>query len=184
MNFENQKILKKLIVAYSAYYNRELSDDVIKMYIEDLSEFDLTEIVDAFKKYRNDAKNRQMFLPAQIKEIISPIVEKKDLAISTALRVKEAIYKYGWSNENEAKIFIGPAGWKMIDRFGGWKYVCENLGINLMEGQFFAQFRDAIESNLKLNQAGINTELPSIEQSSYAGQIKQITNRLIKKHDI
>ena len=165
MNQDQLKELKRMIIATGIYYQRDLPDEVLQMYVGDLQDLDFSEVITAMTSYRRDPKNTRMFLPAQIREIIMPTVNTKDLARETALRIQEAVTKFGWPNPTKAQEFIGEAGWAVVERFGGWSYLCQNLGVGIQPGQFIAQCRDAIESHLNLERAGINKLLPAIEQT-------------------
>lgn len=171
MNEDQIKMLKRTIIAASNYYGKELSDDAVRMYANDLSEFGYLPVMDAITKYRRDSRNRQMFLPAHIVEIIQPRIHDKDLAVVTANKVHEAVVKFGHMRQQEARENIGEQGWRIIQRMGGWVWLCENLGVDISVTTFTAQFRDTMNSELALQSAGVNTSLPVIEQ---ARELKQI----------
>jgi hypothetical protein len=52
--------------------------------------------------------------------------------------------KVGYCNAGQAEKYIGPDGWRIVQRQGGWTYICENLGRNLNPGTFQAQLRDQL----------------------------------------
>lgn len=175
--------IKKMIVITSQYYGRPINDDVVKMYLDDLHNMDFNDVVVAMKRYRMDPRNKSMFLPAHIRELIAPSVKPIDLARDTALRIKNAITKFGSWNQREARAFVGDAAWRVVERFGGWQYLCENLGTNALRGDtFMAQCRDAVESDLNLGIAGVDTSRPVLEQidrsGSVAGLLKSLGNKL------
>lgn len=145
----------------SAYYRLAINDAVLKMYADDLSDMDYTEVMNALNKYRKNPKNRFMPLPAMIRELINPEIDDDTIAISTASKVLQAVSKYGWSNASEAKYFIGELGWAGVARFGGWTYVCENLGDGIQLGTFNAQLREVLKSEIKVFRSG--GALPEIE---------------------
>jgi hypothetical protein len=161
---EEKSLLKKLIVATSSYYNRQINDDAIKMYVNDLADLSFEKVCEAMDEYRKNSNHRFMWLPAQIREIVSPTPKTKDVARMAALQIRSAITKFGWSNPTQAKEFIGPRGWEYVERFGGWVYLCENLGVTLSETTFFAQFRDSVESGENLRQMDFDATLPALEQ--------------------
>ncbi|WP_289460478.1 hypothetical protein, partial [Klebsiella pneumoniae] len=61
-------------------------------------------------------------------------------------RIREAISKFGYANQQDAREYIGSLGWKVVERFGGWIYLCENHGLDLNPLTFFAQARDSVIS--------------------------------------
>ncbi len=168
MTKEQLIMLKKIISTASAYYGKQLTDEAIRMYADDLSDLDYFKVFRAMQSYRLDTKNRQMFLPANIREIVNPNPAAKDLARVTAIRIREAVGKFGWPNPEEAEAFIGHEGWKYVERFGGWKHLCENLGVDIQETTFLAQARDAIESTINLQRAGLDMDKPAL------GQVKEL----------
>lgn len=164
MTQDETRELKRMVIAASNYYERQLSDDAVRMYVLDMQDLDFNEVVIAMTSYRKNAMNIRMFLPAHIRDLITPKINSIDLARETAVRIREAIRNFGWPGEKEAQLFLGNSAWRVVRRFGGWGHLCENLGTKIQEGQFMAQVRDAVESNIKLERAGINTELPVLEQ--------------------
>lgn len=64
--------LKETILLTAAYYHQDISDAVLKMYVEDLSNFDVDLVINAYTTYRRDPKNIRMPLPSQIIGILSP----------------------------------------------------------------------------------------------------------------
>jgi hypothetical protein len=155
MTTEQITQLKTHIVFINEFYKHPpMSDMVVKMYASDLEDLSFDEVVRAYEIYRRNPKNTRAPLPAAIREIICPEVADEDVAISTAGNVVQAVSKYGWSNSTDARVFIGELGWAAVQRFGGWQYVCENLGRTIQLGQFQAQIRDSMKSDIKVIRAG------------------------------
>lgn len=176
MKFEEMQRLKVIIATVSAYYGRQLTDAAVTMYAEDLSDFSVDEVSQAIRSYRSNTKNRTMFLPAHIVEILRPTPDNKDLARETAMRINQAVSRFGYMRSEEAMAFIGETGWLAVERFGGWTYLCQNLGVSIDVNSFIAQARDLVEAQLKLEEAGIDTDLPAIEQSK--GRVFDIAKKL------
>ncbi len=158
--------LKRLIVVVASYYGRELKPEVVVMMAGDLEDLEYYAVKRAFDKYRREDKLMRFPMPAQIREIVCPEIQNKDLARATALRIREAIKRFGWPHPTAAQLYVGPAGWNVVQSFGGWAHLCENLGTEIQETTFLAQCRDAVESNLNLGKAGIDLDRPAIEQST------------------
>lgn len=126
----------------AAYYRVKIEDQVLKMYAEDVSDLDFNEVIVALGSYRRDPKNRQMPLPAQIRDIVEPEPTPESGGRDVASSIQCAIVKYGYSNEGLARQFIGPQGWDVVQRWGGWSHLCTNMGVSIDPGQFYAQVRD------------------------------------------
>jgi hypothetical protein len=142
MTPEEIKEVKKGIALTAVYYARNLSGDVIGMMADDLRDLPYAAVSEAFKAYRNNSKNKSFPLPAQIRDMVSPTETPESIARDTAARIQQAVVNLGYSNGNEAKLFIGPAGWRIVERFGGWSYLCQNLGLTISATTFHAQARE------------------------------------------
>lgn len=151
--------IKEIIVLTASYYERPISSQVLEMYARDLADLDEAEVIAAYETYRRNPKNFKMPLPAQIRQIVSPSIDEDSLAREVASRVLAAITKYGWSNPSEAKLFIGPVGWQIVNRFGGWEYLCSNVGTTIDFTTINAQMRDVAKSHLVHGTAAIEENL-------------------------
>lgn len=149
MNADELKVLTGTLAMYSAYYRVKFEDQVLKMYADDLADLSLTEVVEALKRYRKDPKNRQMPLPAQIRAIVSPEVDAESAAKEIAARVSGAVVKFGWANAKDAETFIGPIGWDIVRRYGGWMHICQNHGLNIDQTAFSAQVRELAKASIQ-----------------------------------
>lgn len=134
--------IKKAWSLMAAYYARTLQDEVLAMYADDLADLPAERVLEAMKAYRRDPKNRQMPLPAQIRDMIEPQETPEAAARDLASKISGAIVKFGHPNENLARNYIGEKGWAIVQRWGGWSYLCANHGTVIDPGQFYAQVRD------------------------------------------
>ncbi len=119
--------LKEVIVLTAAYYGRDLSDHVLKMYCEDLADLNQDQVILAYNQWRKSPRNRQMPLPAEIRGLIRPEISADDEAKEAAARIFAAVPKFGWCNQQQAREYIGELGWRVVDMQGGWVYLCETL---------------------------------------------------------
>ncbi len=154
--------LKEVIALTFAYYCRgqTLQDKVLNMYAGDLADLDPILCMSAYERYRRNPANRTFPLPAQIREIVNPeeFVSVETKARETAARICGAVSKFGWNNWAEAKNYIGPEGWAVVDRIGGWQHICESLGLKFNPTAFQAQLRDQLEGVYRHG-------LPAVERS-------------------
>lgn len=146
--------LREVIILTASYYGRALSEPVLEMYYEDLCDLPTDQVAAAYKTYRRDPKNKTFPLPAQIRDLVDPSPTPEADARAVSGRISEAIVRFGHSNGNEAKLFIGQVGWDIVQSWGGWAYLCQNYGVTIDPGQFEAQTRnravDAIQYGEKL----------------------------------
>lgn len=178
MTIEEKANVTQLLAILAAYYRQKLEDEVLVMYAEDLLDLDYKEVVSAISAYRRNPKNRMMPLPAQIREVLTPVVDPEAMAREIAGRCVEAISKFGWPQPEKAHAYIGDEGWSVIQSNGGWTYFCEQHGVEINSGQFFAQARDRVRDQIAFGRSGIETAY--LEKKDEQG-IKQIGSILKMK---
>lgn len=143
--------LRQTIIGTFAYYNnsRVPADAVVEMYLEDLNDLPEQEAIVGYHTYRRNPKNKTFPLPAQIREILRPelSISPEAKAREIAARISGAIVRFGYPNPSGARSFIGEDGWAIVERQGGWSYLCENMGVNVDPGTYQAQTRDLLISN-------------------------------------
>jgi hypothetical protein len=115
--------IKKILVALGVYYNKELSSELFEMYAEDLEDLSLEEILLAVKLIRKDPSKRFFPLPAEIREKV--LGNEQQEAVNAAGRIVEAMAKYGYTNPEKAKEYMGDLSWAIVKREGGWQSLCE-----------------------------------------------------------
>lgn len=140
----------------AAYFRVQMDDTVLRMYAEDLSDLPFEQVMSALVTFRKDPKNRFMPLPAQIRDIVEPVVTPEQRAREIAARIEGAIVKFGHPNRLEAKEFIGEEGWAVVERYGGWGHLCENHGLSISPASFHAQVREQLTTTFK-HQVGDST---------------------------
>lgn len=140
--------LKETIINVASYYGRTISAPVLAMYAEDLADLPEDEVISAYTAYRRNPKNTQFPLPAQIRGVVSPAIDPDSAAREIASRINHAVVKFGWANAPEAHSYIGELGWDIVNRSGGWSYICQNLGVQLDPGVFSAQVRELAKSSI------------------------------------
>lgn len=159
--------IAKMLLDMARFYAHDLDNRTLDLYVDVLSQWPAEEVLAAGKAYVRNPKNTRFPIPphTMIAETHAVAADAKDLARDTAMKVQHAVSKFGWNNPRGAREYIGDAGWVTVERFGGWEYVCANLGVELQVTTFIAQCRDSIESQVNLERMGFNPALPAIEQS-------------------
>lgn len=159
-----------MIALTFAYYHRgqTLQDQVLDMYASDLADLDAQECMAAYQRYRRNPANKFFPLPAQIRELVNPeeFVSHETQARETAARIMGAITKFGWNNHAEAQLFIGAAGWAVVQRQGGWRHLCENVGLKINPTSFQAQLRDQLMGDFKHGVATIENTIGALPENS------------------
>lgn len=151
-----QADLKKTIVITAEYYGRQLQPITIQAMADDLKGIDPQIAILAYHRWRKNPKNRSMPMPSQILAMIKGEPPSQEaMGRELASRIVGAISDFGWPNAGKAREYIGEDGWRLIERFGGWQYLCENLGVNLSVQTFYAQARDLAASHAEFADKGI-----------------------------
>lgn len=166
MNSRERNELGLHITNLAMYYGRQINPLVISMFLNDLSDFSYAEILVALRKYRTTPGCNRFPLPNDLVKIMRPTIDNKNQAIEAASRIIEAVGTFGWPNPEQAKSFIGELGWRVVERIGGWKYICENLGTTFNLGTFTAQARDLANSTLERNELGLDCTAPKLNKSN------------------
>jgi hypothetical protein len=179
---------KEAIHITARFFGRQLDDDVLLMMAETLSDLPEEIVVDAYRSYLKNPKSKTFPLPAQIRDIIFPETDPESAAREVAARINHAIVKFGWSNAELAKEYIGKVGWGLVEKSGGWSYACQNHGVILDPGVFAAQLRERAKSELKNESETINTMIGvnQSEKTKLIENTKKVTglveNILNKNH--
>jgi hypothetical protein len=130
----------------------------------------------ACKKYIDNSANE--FFPRPISKLIAIIktpVSLEDDSQEIASKIINAVSKYGWNNYEDAKTYIGERGFDVVKRFGGWQYVCQELGQNIQLTTFNAQIRELLKSKARIqNVKQDNVLIESIPKNLINFKIKEI----------
>lgn len=150
-NQNQRNLFKNSYLATCSIYGKEtFTQDAIKMIMDNLHDLDFEKCLKALNFYMKDPKNKTWPKIADIRAIVNPQVDVGSRAQEIASRLREAITRFGWPNQDKAKMFIGEIGWDVVNRFGGWTFICENHGINLNPEAFYAQARELVKARLEL----------------------------------
>lgn len=157
MTSEEIKALKLLISKVYEYYGRDISDSALEMQADDLSDLSWAGVCAAMKAYRRDPLNKFPPLPAQVRAMLTEAKDPKSQAQLTVSKIIHAISHIGPYATEKARSYVGPIGWEIIKREGGWAFICETL-TNDEISNHRAQWRQLAEV---LHQRGERTELVS-----------------------
>jgi hypothetical protein len=140
--------LKETIILTASYYGKALSEPVLAMYVDDLSDLPTGDVIAAYRDYRRNPKNVHFPLPAQIRGIVQPVVDPDSASREVAARINGAIVKFGSWRGEDARAYIGTVGWSIVESYGGWSALCENHGLSIDPGQFLAQARELAKARI------------------------------------
>jgi hypothetical protein len=180
--------LARVIKNTATYYGRELKPEVLSMMCDDLADLPIDDVIAAYNAYRRNPKNRAFPLPAQIIEIVCPEqhVSHEDQAAEIAARIVGAVTRYGWNNSKYAQEFIGPVGWGVVERQGGWAHLCQNLGVTIDPSTFQAQVRRQLEANLRYGEETLSKVISLPTRDRRSGDLvsaSEIVKQLTSKNE-
>lgn len=139
--------VKEAIVIIFDRYGKDLSKGGLAMELADYQAlgFPPERILWALGEYRRTAKHMRPPMLSEIRAILQPEVDPDAVANDAAGLILRAVKAHGWCNEKAARAELGPY-WAIVDRFGGWNFICENLGVRIPQATFYAQARDAAKA--------------------------------------
>jgi hypothetical protein len=172
--------IAKIYSATCKQFDKILEPDVLKMQVEDLADLQFSKIIHALNDYRRDPKNLTWPRANKIRQIINPIASDETIANEVASRIRYAVPKFGYCNRNEAMEYIGEMGKAIVDRMGGWQYICENLGLALNPATFHAQCRDLAKSIQEQAKLGIYDQPIGISLQSKPVELNQTQNLILE----
>lgn len=124
---DRKHFLTKLVLL-AEMCSKTLSADLIAVYDQNLAGLGYAKLCAALDELMLSRRDRDGF-PAirTIRETAQPAVSPEHEAIEASNRIVEAISKIGYARETEAEEFIGPLGWMIVQREGGWVSLCERV---------------------------------------------------------
>ena len=170
------KTTKKAWLLLAAYYQKEIPDEVLLMFITDLQDIPEEEILQAMQRWRLDPKNRTFPLPADLRVLARPVALTDDqIAVEVAGRIITAIGKFGWTSPEEAKTYCGEVGWAVVEKQGGWQLLCETLTTDRVN-IFQAQLRELAKVQLVLSRLGKMYSPPELPASEVSEVVKMLAH--------
>ena len=136
------KQIRDLIIENAVFYDAPMNEIKLKLYAEVLQSESVEKLAEAFKHFRHKPGQKFLPMPADILAFCNPKGDPDSDAREAAARIVQAVGKFGYMQGSAASKFIGSLGWRVVERIGGWQYLCENLGTNIDVTTFTAQARD------------------------------------------
>jgi hypothetical protein len=170
------------VVQLAAYYEKTLSDDQVKMYVEDLGDLTDEETSTACKIYRSIPENTYFPRPmAKLVQLIKKPISTEDSAEDIASLMLKAVSDFGhtWADgtfradygfvfkgrdvqylcwEYAAETVFGKEAVEIARRYGGWKQFCLTVN-DSPDGVIRAQIARLAKSLINNNEVISNFNL-------------------------
>jgi len=180
--------LAQQLLNLSVFYGKyDLTKEQISIYISVLENHfkkDFNILTNALESYSKDSKNKFFPAPANLSQYINPETSADAQANEIASKIRQAISEIGYVSPTRAHLFIGDIGWQVVQRSGGWQYICENHGASLSPLTFYAQSRDTAKSiieNNKINNLTTNDFVLGYENKKTDIEINDLKREQILK---
>lgn len=195
MNSSERVQVGELWVRVSKMYAREIPRESLTMMLDAVSDIDGDKLIGALNEWVRTSKFPRHPTPAEVRNLAMPSIDDDTQAREVASRITYALRKFGYTNPVRAQEYIGPVGWHVVGRCGGWQNVCENTMEDQM-GVFTAQARDLAKASIEISRSGlfdqpvafpIMKEMPKLESDNDRvkridteryRQLNEMTNRL------
>lgn len=122
MTIEEKNLIYQELITLSTALGSAPDVHRLKIYVNELSEYDFLSVHATLKKMRTTVK----FFP-QLCEIIDIMktggVSSQDLGVLIASEIVESARRFGYYRMGDAKKFLGEK-WVVVERFGGWRELC------------------------------------------------------------
>lgn len=152
--------IKKFWIMLAAYYDRDLSELVLKLYAEHSKDILPVDLQRAWQIWI-DRGNSRFPLPHDLRQCLKPKLDPNVEANEVVSRIFDAIAKHGYTSSNAAHEFMGELAWTVVEAMGGWYHLCtsDNLGSN---GTIRAQMRDIAISKIERHKQGLSDVAPAL----------------------
>lgn len=120
------KQLYDVILKNAVFYDVQMSEVKLKILAEELVDLPIEQVIRAYDFFRREPNRRQMPMPADVRARVAPShITNDQFALEASNKIVEAMSKFGWTNPERAEQFMGPIGWEVVKREGGWAQICE-----------------------------------------------------------
>ncbi len=178
MENKNEKERMAFWFMVAEYYGHKFTEGQVKMFAEDLMEYEMDDIKKSFKQYRTDTSKsfNGMPRPDSLIKYLEPQIDSDLMAVEIADRIYQAIGDYGWPNGERAREAIGEVAWAVIGGGSAWIRLCQSNDDRDKTNQI-AQWRKSAKSKLEQIKKGhlvIPLEIPLNTAKKIAPGLKKI----------
>lgn len=161
----------EMLVGISQLYGRDLTKMALSMLLDAIDDLPAQAVGSALRSWVRESKANRIPTPAEIiAKVHGEPASREAVGREISSRIVGAISKFGWPSPRAARDYIGEDGWMVVERMGGWVYICEQMGVSLSVQTFQAQARDLISAHVEFADKGVDrTRPPSIDERGKGG---------------
>lgn len=163
MTSTEKENIAKILPVMAEIAGATFSTAAIIMMVESMDDLDYASVIQTLTNWQRTEKKFPH--PSDIRAKVMPEMDNKDDAILVANLIITAVSKYGYTNPEQARKFMGDLAWETVIKMSGWKHICETLTID-NEGIIRAQIRGMAEVVSKKAKRGELDQTPQLPQSN------------------
>lgn len=189
MTQQERNLVGELWINVALMYGKEIQAPALKLFLNSVDDLQSVDILSALNKWIRVSKMGRHPFPSEIREMINPQLDSREVAMTLARMIDKAVTKFGytwaWGEQVNGETYfkggneyhwtfkeaviaeLGPLGWHAICSKGGWQNLRDSAN-DMEEGTFIAQLRDQIQSSHNLAKSG--ADLTKIEMPSQKKQ--------------
>lgn len=171
------KAVKLELLGMAGAFSIQINEATLMWYSNALVHLQPEKVLAALREYGRTTKVQKLPTPAQIAELINPKLNPESEAREAASRVGKAVGLYGYVDPEGARKYIGELGWEVVQRFGGWSYICKNMGDSMNFNTLFAQMRDVAVAMYDRDLKGVGHKPPALNSTD----VLELARNTVKK---
>ena len=154
--------IKLILNGLAEYYGVTLTPGQLAMYSEDLADIPVEALVRAISLVRQS----ETFFPKPAVIRSKVFGSDQDAALEASNKIVEAMGRFGWTNSEQAREFMGEVAWDVVKREGGWTALCErtkNDDLPILKSQWRNLARVVVIRKTQEHLAITDSTAPKIE---------------------
>lgn len=184
MSPDERKRIAGRLASLGLIYDKPPKPAMLSMVLDALDDLPAFQ-VDAFlADWIKTSKLGRLPYPAEIRAGVKPQDDDESSARLAAMRMIGAIRKYGWTDPEGAKAYVGEVGWALVRTLGGWSRFCEAMHDRDIPN-LTAQYREACRSLMSAARNGTLDVPPALPTRSrpelQQGDFKALASSLVKR---
>lgn len=155
MNANERVKVGEYWIGLAQMYGKDIPQMSLRIMLDAVDDIPANEILISLEEWSKNSKQNRHPLPGELRQLLKKELSVDAKANESANKIRQSITKFGWSQPKQAREYMGELAWAVVERFGGWLYICENHGLELNPLTFHAQARDSAKSVLEQGSLGV-----------------------------